>query len=120
MDALHKSNILEMGDELTSNKVYSLYKVSTQVIKMSSESGLVGADMHQWLKQMASNPDDEALTELNEIELMLNELYWQLKNACRACDESLSKSEASKQTQFAIREAYTTVGLTLGDLEDRK
>jgi HD-GYP domain-containing protein (c-di-GMP phosphodiesterase class II) len=120
ISALHDSNILEMADELTSNKDRSLYKISTHVLTMSNESGLVGGGMHEWLKQLASDPDPEAIAELNEIELMLNELFWQLKNACRSCDESLEKSAASAETQFKLRQAYNTVGLCLGELEDKK
>ncbi len=119
IDALQNSNIMDMSDQLSSNKGRSLYKVSTHVLSMSNESGLVGGDIHGWLKQLAKEPDPEAIAELNEIDLMLNELHWQLKNACRSCDDSLEKSEASAETQFKLREAYTTVGLCLGELEDK-
>ncbi len=119
VSALHQCNILDMADELSSNKDRSLYKISTHVMSMSNESGLVGEDLHTWLKQLASDPDPQAAAELNEIELMLNELHWQLKNASRACDESLDKSEASAQTQFKLREAYNTVSLSLGELEEK-
>ena len=117
--ALQDSNILDMSAEFSSNKDHSLYKICMHVLTMSTESGLVREEMHEWLQQMASHPDPEAVAELNEIELMLNELHWQLKNACRGCDESLVKSSASAGAQFALREAYNTVGLCLGELEDK-
>ncbi len=59
------------------------------------------------------------MPELNEIELMLNELHWQLNYAYNSCSESLQQTNAAAEVQFSLREAYNTVGLCLGDLEDK-
>lgn len=61
-----------------------LLTVSEHVLVMINSSGLVGNDLFSWLENLEQKPDDDALSDLNDIELMLNELKWQLKNARRA------------------------------------
>jgi hypothetical protein len=65
------------------SKSVSLCKVANHVLTMAKQSGLVSDDILQWLSGLQDNPDAGALVELNEIELMHNELHWQLKNSFR-------------------------------------
>ena len=69
---------------VTSPTGKALLTVSDHVLEMITSSGLVRDDLFLWLESLARHPDEEALSDLNDIELMLNELNWQLKNANRA------------------------------------
>ncbi len=117
--SLMDNNVLELSKELSGNKGKSMFKVTQHVLKMTTESGLVREEMHDWLKTLVKHPDAQAAPELNEIELMLNELHWQLSYAYNSCNDSLQQTTAAADVQFSLREAYNTVGLCLGDLEDK-
>jgi len=119
VNSLINNQVLELTHELSGNKGQSMYKVTQHVLTMTTESGLVREELHDWLEQLAKHPDAQAIPELNEIELMLNELHWQLNYAYNSCNESLQQTKASAEVQFSLREAYNTVGLCLGDLEDK-
>lgn len=119
INSLVDKNVLELTEKLTGNKGQSMYKVTMHVLSMTTESGLVKEELHDWLQQLVTSPDVSALAELNEIELMLNELHWQLNYAYNSCNDSLQKTKASAEIQYNLREAYNMVGLCLGDLEDK-
>jgi len=119
VESLDKNNVLGLTNELPGNKGQSLYKVTHNVIKMMNQSGLVRDEMNQWLSQLKSKPDAEAIAELNEIELMMNEIHWQLNNACRTCNGYLDHATAPAKTMFSLRESYNNLILCLGDLEDK-
>jgi hypothetical protein len=117
--SLVDKQVLELTEGLKGNKGQSMYKVTQHVLSMTTESGLVREELHDWLQQLVKSPDAAAIAELNEIELMLNELHWQLNYAYNSCNDSLQKTKASADIQFNLREAYNMVGLCLGDLEDK-
>jgi len=119
IDSLDKNNVLGLTLELTGNKGQSLYKVTHNVLNMMTQSGLVRDEMNQWLSQLIKKPDAGAIVELNEIELMMNELSWQLNNACRSCNSFLDIANAPAKVMFNLRESYNTLVLCLGDLEDK-
>ncbi|NOY67549.1 MAG: HD domain-containing protein [Gammaproteobacteria bacterium] len=119
IDYMQNNNVTDLAAELPGNKGKALFKISTQVIKMTSESGLVKNELHTWLQDLIRDPDKSAIAELNEIDLMLNELHWQLNNAYRSCDNSLVQENISSNTLFKLRDIYNIVGLCLGDLEDK-
>lgn len=119
INSLIDKNVLELTEKLSGNKGQSMYKVTQHVLSMTTESGLVKEELHDWLQQLVKSPDPAAIPELNEIELMLNELHWQLNYAYNSCNDSLQKTKASADIQFNLREAYNMVGLCLGDLEDK-
>lgn len=58
-----------------------------RVQTMMVSSGLIRDELLQWLDGLEANPDAVALTELNEIDLMQNELRWQVRNLLRAFGE---------------------------------
>jgi HD-GYP domain-containing protein (c-di-GMP phosphodiesterase class II) len=60
-----------------------------------NQSGLVQDEIGQWLEQSKASPDVDALSEYIEVELMLNELKWQLKNARYALEQSLDLENTS-------------------------
>ena len=115
---MQTENVTGLANELPGNKGKALFKLSSQVIKSTSESGLVKDELHTWLRGLSHDPDVNAINELNEIDLMLNELHWQLNNAYRSCDASLQHKNVASSTLFNLRQVYNVVGLCLGDLED--
>ncbi len=119
INSLIDKQVLELTEGLKGNKGQSMYKVTQHVLSMTTESGLVREELHDWLQQLVKSPDAAAIAELNEIELMLNELHWQLNYAYNSCNDSLPMSKASAEVQFNLREAYNMVALCLGDLEDK-
>lgn len=58
----------------------ALRTVTEHVLAMVISSGLAREELRAWLEAVHREPDTAALAELNEIELMLNELFWQIKN----------------------------------------
>lgn len=74
-------NKLKMG-----NRGKILANIATHVTRMITSSGLVGEDLLRWLELLQQQPEENIVQELNEIELMFNELKWQLKNTRKAFD----------------------------------
>jgi HD-GYP domain-containing protein (c-di-GMP phosphodiesterase class II) len=83
----------------------SMHKVATHVLTMSTQSGLVSAELFDWLSQVHASPDETALLELNEIELMQNELLWQLNNAARVLGMYLENSAERGAPECAALES---------------
>ena len=54
---------------------------------MMVSSGLIRDELFGWLDGLEREPDGAALAELNEIDLMQNELRWQVRNLLRAFGE---------------------------------
>ncbi len=63
----------------------ALFKVTDHILMMTAQSGLVSDDLFSWLTglEIALDDSNETLNDLYEIELMQNELQWQLNTACR-------------------------------------
>jgi len=64
-----------------------LLRSARHVQTMMVSSGLVRDELLGWLEALEAAPDDTALAELNEIDLMQNELRWQVRNLLRAFGE---------------------------------
>jgi hypothetical protein len=58
-----------------------------RVQTMMVSSGLIRDELLHWLEGLEAHPDTAALSELNEIDLMQNELRWQVRNLLRAFGE---------------------------------
>lgn len=63
----------------------AMFKVTDHILMMTAQSGLLSEDLFSWLTglEIALDESQETLNELYEIELMINELHWQLNNAIR-------------------------------------
>lgn len=72
-----------------------IYKVTQPVVRMISSSGLLREEILAWLQSLQQQPDDGALSELIESELMQNELYWQIKKVHRLLNEFVEKKLTS-------------------------
>ncbi len=61
----------------------TLFAVLNNVLSKTTQAGLEGEDILQWLDACAQDNDASALRELNELELMENELIWHVGNVQR-------------------------------------
>ncbi|MBI5461612.1 MAG: HD domain-containing protein [Gammaproteobacteria bacterium] len=64
-----------------------MLRSARRVQTMMVSSGLVRDELLGWLEALEVTPDTVALAELNEIDLMQNELRWQVRNLLRAFGE---------------------------------
>ncbi len=87
-----------------------LWKVSQPVAQMIYSSGLLADSLLEWLRKLDAKPEGMPLHELCEVELMQNELYWQLRKMAKSINECLDGNQsemepASRQTlaEFAGR-----------------
>ncbi len=72
----------------------SLFKVSEPVMSMITSSGIVLDEIFQWLDTLEDDlVTGDTLAELIEMELMQEELYWQLSRVCRIIDEFTASSQ---------------------------
>lgn len=95
-----------------------LLKVIQPVVRMMRSSGILRDEILEWLKSLQATPDGGALRDLNEMELMQNELYWQVKKAHRMLLEFSahggSKIMAGDQERLARigDELYVAMGVS--------
>lgn len=86
-----------------------LYKVVQPVVRMMRSSGILRDEIVQWLQSLITAPDESAIDDLTEMELMQNELGWQVKKVHRMLREtcerglgSLSATDKSRLEQIAV------------------
>ncbi len=88
---LQKLDIAGLGN--AENHHGKLLKIVKPVVSMITSSGLVASEVIAWLEHLKREPSDGVLSDLTEMELMQNELYWRLKKVCRAIDQCLDANE---------------------------
>ena len=80
-----------MVDELellpVQGRAQHLLRSARRVQVMMASSGLIRDELLAWLKGLTAEPDPTALTVMNEIDLLQNELRWQVRNLLRAFGE---------------------------------
>jgi hypothetical protein len=85
----------------------SLIEVTGKVLKMIHQTGMLDDKMIKWLNKLLSNKVKvTSLEELSELELLQNELYWQLKRVSDLLqsfhDLEMKKSNRSASTVTTI------------------
>lgn len=89
-------HVLEIIPSLPDGRgLAKLTKVVTPVLAMIRASGLVRDEIFVWLETLPPHPEQGCVEELVDIELMQNELCWQLKKVARATGEYLDKQGAA-------------------------
>lgn len=88
-----------------------LYKVTQPVVRMICSSGLLREEILAWLQSLQQQPDESALSELIESELMQNELYWQIKKVQRMLNEFVEKKLATLKADDQVRVRRIKVGM---------
>jgi len=71
-------------------------KVTQPVLSMITSSGLVLDEIFHWLDSVKEDSsDDKTLNDMIEMELMQEELYWQLTRVCKVVDEAVTSGEGT-------------------------
>jgi len=87
LDDIHE-NLSELNDRIDKHEVKQLSAMAATTGKIRTtihESGLLSSEISEWLqkKRDLSDVDDGVMGELNEIELLIKELTWQVRNTVR-------------------------------------
>jgi hypothetical protein len=87
LDDMHE-NFLELRDRIDQHDVKQLSAMAAVTRRIRStihESGLLSEEIAEWLRTEGdlSNVDEQVMGELNEIELLIKELTWQIRNTVR-------------------------------------
>lgn len=87
IDDIHE-NLLELNkriDNTDAKQIATLTAVTHRIRSTIYESGLLSSEISKWLYQHRdlTNTNESVLDEFNEIELLMNELAWQLRNTVR-------------------------------------
>ncbi|MCW8911193.1 MAG: HD domain-containing protein [Gammaproteobacteria bacterium] len=76
-------NLLDIQQYQNNKNAQTIISVTTRMLTMLTMSGLLFDTHMQWLSEMANKAKDNILDELNQNDLMLQELNWQLRNTHR-------------------------------------
>ncbi len=87
LDHIH-SSFLDLSDKIDNHdqkELATLATITNRIRTTIHESGLLTNEMAEWLNQERDLSDisDNILEELNEIELLIKELTWQIRNSVR-------------------------------------
>lgn len=76
----------------------------SQLLNSIATSGMARDELLGWIKLIDNNIDDSILLEINEIDLMQNELIWQISNAQRTFNAFLEREcNVNSQMQSTLR-----------------
>ena len=101
---MEENNILDLLESIASPKGQALHKITRLVLKMTNQSGLLREELYTWLTGLDNKPDMKALQELHDMDLMLNELQWQLNSACRACNAYFDEIQAPSASDKVLQD----------------
>jgi len=88
-------------DQVNQQKVT---RISLHVLSKISSAGMAGEEMASWLDECTESQDLQILIELNKVEIMQNEIIWQLNNLQKTSNiflEALLKSTPSSHEIMA-------------------
>ncbi len=103
IDDIHE-NLLELGERIDKNDVKQLSALATITRRIRStiqESGLLSSEIAEWLQKERDlhDVDEKVMGEFNEIELLIKELSWQIRNTVRMF-HSYNASTATQDTMM--------------------
>ena len=97
-------HLIKMIDALKSRPSFNrLAKVALPVEEIIRSSGILDDEMMNWLKSLKEGSQKGAIEELADVELVQNELYWQMKNlekSMNSCLNSDSKMPGNHRTEL--------------------
>ena len=70
-------------------------KIAQPVVMMIRSSGLVEEKIFSWLKTLQKEKDRSALDDLTDMELMQNELKWQIKKVAKVINDIIDREGSS-------------------------
>jgi hypothetical protein len=87
LDDIHE-NLLELNDRIDKSDVKQLSAIAAITRRIRStinESGLLSNEIAEWLQKERdlADIDESVMDEFNEIELLIKELTWQIRNTVR-------------------------------------
>ncbi len=110
---LRERNVPELAEEVKGeNRGAAVFRVANHLLDMTTRSGVVSDELCQWLESLNGAPDPASLLELNELQLMQNELHWQLRNATKAFNAFFDATGGGKE-YAALKGIATEVGSCL-------
>jgi hypothetical protein len=120
LDDIHET-LLELGDRIDRHDVKQLSAMAAITRRIRStlhESGLLSTEIAEWLQKEGdlSNVDEQVMGELNEIELLIKELTWQIRNTVRMF-HSYNDSDTT-QDKMMLEHVETSIQ-TIQDIFDR-
>ena len=117
MDLL--TSLLDLQQNIQDKKLQSIVSVTTRMVTLLHTSGLPTNDHLSWLKQMAAKAESGILAELNQTELMLKELWWQLRNTSRFLSLFVDSMANAKEDDLAsLRESMTNIDNCLSNIKE--
>jgi hypothetical protein len=120
LDDIHE-NLLELNNRIDSKdakQLSALAAITRRIRSTIQESGLLSSEIAGWLKRERdlSNVDASVMDEFNEIELLIKELSWQLRNTVRMFH---SYSDSSNTQDTMILEHIEISIQSIQDIFDR-
>jgi HD-GYP domain-containing protein (c-di-GMP phosphodiesterase class II) len=114
-------NLLELTERLDKHEVKQLSAIVAVTCRIRStldESGLLSSEIVEWLlkERDLSAVDEEVMGEFNEIELLIKELTWQIRNTVRMF-HSYNDTNTTKDTMML--EHIVTSIQSIQDIFDR-
>lgn len=88
-------SLVRIAETVKKNQcITRLGKIVLPVSHMVNSSGLLEEGLMEWLKSLETRTDQACLEDLSEVELMQNELYWQLKKLDKALNGCVEKNDS--------------------------
>lgn len=102
-----------LDSNLNDKYLTTLHAIINRMMTTLNESGLLSIELLHWLQEIAFNGDKSALAVLNEIDLLTNELNWQLRNTMRML-ESYYEKVNNKNPALASSIKYSATVIQYG------
>ena len=81
-------------------------RVSGRILRMIHQSGLLWDELTHWVESLTHTPEPDVLSELNSIDLMQQELNWQIGSLRRSLSELVAvESSTGRAAGRALAEA---------------
>ncbi len=103
LDDIHE-NLLELSDRIDqkdAKQLSAIAAITRRIRSTLNESGLLSNEISEWLLKQRdpSNTEEYVIEEFNEIELLIKELTWQLRNTVRMF-HSYNNSNVTQDTMM--------------------
>lgn len=102
------------------SKAKKLFRVVSHVVGLVTTSGMIREDLIKWFETLQGSLEAKTLAELNEIELMQNELIWQINNAHRVLDAFIEQhGETATGSSISLQDIRAGLQSCLENLRQR-
>lgn len=109
------------GMSVSNPQLSTIRAILPRFLAQVCESGLLTEYHVNWLIETSQNPHAALLTDLNEIELLVNELTWQLRNTIRMLYACQTIADPSTQDNSAfIKTSIAAIQSNLDSLQALK